>query len=187
MRGGEAATRGVGAGAISPVIASAAKQSIAASGEVDCFASLAMTWILLHDLAAHCARGVLDNFHAPYSEGAGKTGCTLHPRSRVRLRTENAHASRALVLSTFRVHRIPPHVRDDRDPPLYRLSGIFFRKGLDRFLLICPTGKLMEGFAVLPYYGPHISGFCRPLGLLANDPAAQPADAVLASSIAPVI
>ena len=31
----------------------------------------------------------------------------------------------------------------------------------------------MEGFAVLPYYGPHISGFCRPLGLLANDPAAQ--------------
>ena len=116
-------------------------------------------------------------FTPPYSEGAGKTGCTLHPRSRVRLRTENAHASRALVLSTFRVHRIPPHVRDDRDPPLYRSSGIFFRKGLDRFLLICPTGKLMEGFAVLPSHGPHISGFCRPLGLLANDLAAQPAEA----------
>src|SRR5207247_2984708 len=26
-------------------------------------------------------------------EGAGKTGCTLHPRSRVQLRTENAHTS----------------------------------------------------------------------------------------------
>ena len=27
------------------------------------------------------------------TEGAGKTGCTLHPRSRVQLRTENAHTS----------------------------------------------------------------------------------------------
>ena len=27
------------------------------------------------------------------NEGAGKTGCTLHPRSRVQLRTENAHTS----------------------------------------------------------------------------------------------
>jgi hypothetical protein len=27
------------------------------------------------------------------SEGAGKTGCALHPRSRVQLRTENAHTS----------------------------------------------------------------------------------------------
>ena len=27
------------------------------------------------------------------AEGAGKTGCTLHPRSRVQLRTENAHTS----------------------------------------------------------------------------------------------
>src|SRR5258705_9618158 len=26
-------------------------------------------------------------------EGAGKTGCALHPRSRVQLRTENAHTS----------------------------------------------------------------------------------------------
>jgi len=26
-------------------------------------------------------------------EGAGKTGCTLHPRSRVQLRTEDAHTS----------------------------------------------------------------------------------------------
>src|SRR5947207_9370089 len=110
------------------------------------------------------------------TEGAGKTGCTLHPRSRVQLRTENAHTSiqvqaehpglpcavalrltscsprrtallppsppRSLLLENLtpaprrqdhttspyacathvdcglRVHRIPPHVRDDREPPL---------------------------------------------------------------------
>ena len=108
-------------------------------------------------------------------EGAGKTGCTLHPRSRVQLRTKNAHtsiqvqaehpafpaqwlygllralpgellfclrrprklafanltpaprrpnhttspyASGAYVCCAFRVHRISPHVRDDREAPL---------------------------------------------------------------------
>ena len=57
-----------------------------------------------------------------------------------------------------RVHRIPPRVRDDREPPLwgrdgraYRVdfssgeSGIFFESGLDTDLptgrLICPTGQ----------------------------------------------
>src|SRR6266436_8792217 len=29
----------------------------------------------------------------PGHKGAGKTGCALHPRSRVQLRTENAHTS----------------------------------------------------------------------------------------------
>jgi hypothetical protein len=59
-----------------------------------------------------------------------------------------------LVSRDISVHRIPPHVRDDREPPLLSgetgelvalicpsgLSGIFFVRGLDRFLLICPTG-----------------------------------------------
>jgi len=33
------------------------------------------------------------NFPPSLSEGAGKTGCTLHPRSRVHLHTKNAHTS----------------------------------------------------------------------------------------------
>ena len=126
-----------------------------------------------HSRGAICVRGL------PASpseiEGAGKTGCTLHPRSRVhcaqRTRTRayrfsgntpafpaqwlygllralpgerlfchrrrsgmNLHdltpaprrqdhttspyASCALVCHAIRVHRIPPHVRDDHDPPL---------------------------------------------------------------------
>ena len=56
-----------------------------------------------------------------------------------------------------RVHRIPPRVRDDREPPLwgrdgrvYRSdfssggSGIFFASGLDTDLLICPAGSLQR-------------------------------------------
>jgi len=110
-------------------------------------------------------------------EGAGKTGCTPHPRSRVPMHLAKAHtsiqvrqehpglpcamalrltsrssrrtallppspalliaslapaprrpnhttspyASGAYVSRAIRVHRIPPHVRDDHDPPL--LSG----------------------------------------------------------------
>src|ERR1700722_6848979 len=37
----------------------------------------------LRDLAAPFARGLLSNFLALQSEGAGKAGCALHPRSRV--------------------------------------------------------------------------------------------------------
>src|SRR6202011_1565162 len=56
----------------------------------------------------------------------------------------------------FSVHRIPPRVRDDREPPLsgtghreYSLIFIsekqkyFCKGGLDRFLLICPSGKFV--------------------------------------------
>ena len=39
----------------------------------------------LRDLAAHFARGLLPIFLALQTEGAGKTGCALHPRSRVQL------------------------------------------------------------------------------------------------------
>ena len=33
------------------------------------------------------------SFAPSKTEGAGKTGCALHPRSRVQLRTEDAHTS----------------------------------------------------------------------------------------------
>src|SRR6266545_868124 len=46
-----------------------------------------MTWIWLRDLATLIARGLLDNFPPSLSEGAGKTGCTLHPRSHVPMHT----------------------------------------------------------------------------------------------------
>jgi hypothetical protein len=124
-------------------------------------------------------------------EGAGKTGCTLHPRSRVQTAQKNAHehtgsaetlrpsprngfttyialslatglschhhrrdTSRQLDASVGAsgphdfavrvgavrqerrcVHRIPPHVRDDREPPLS--SG----ETGEVIALICPTAK----------------------------------------------
>src|SRR4029077_17040739 len=49
-----------------------------------------------HDFAfsRRGAPGVIQLRHPPSKiEGAGKTGCALHPRSRVQLRTENAHTS----------------------------------------------------------------------------------------------
>jgi len=68
--------------------------------------------------------------------------------------TTSPSASGALVNSAVSVHRIPPHVRDDRETPLWgdgtagdmkvicaRVEEeIFLQKGLDRFLLICPSG-----------------------------------------------
>src|SRR6266705_5093247 len=70
---------------ISAVIASAAKQSILSlCGEMDCFASLAMTllwfWIRLHPRDAMRPRRC---FYLPPKEGVGNAGCPLHPRSRV--------------------------------------------------------------------------------------------------------
>jgi hypothetical protein len=43
----------------------------------------------------------------------------LTPASRRQDHTTSPSASGALVRSTLRVHRIPPHVRDDRETPLY--------------------------------------------------------------------
>src|SRR6478672_6813158 len=37
----------------------------------------------VRDLATHCARGLLFVYPPQKTEGAGKTGCALHPRSRV--------------------------------------------------------------------------------------------------------
>ena len=42
----------------------------------------------------------------------------LTPAPRRQDHTTSPYASGAFVLCAFRVHRIPPHVRDDRDPPL---------------------------------------------------------------------
>src|SRR5882757_6905709 len=42
----------------------------------------------------------------------------LTPASRRQDHTTSPSASGALVRSTLRVHRIPPRVRDDREPPL---------------------------------------------------------------------
>jgi hypothetical protein len=148
-------------------------------------------------------------------EGAGKTGCTLHPRSHVQdaqsKRTRAYRFSgntpafpaqwfyglyRALLGDRLDCHRRPrealasheldasigasgphdfavrvapfvlraparpphpaPYVRDDRDTPLLWArdgragsadlpdgeSGIFFAAGLDRILVICPTGQI---------------------------------------------
>jgi hypothetical protein len=47
----------------------------------------------LHDLAAHSARALPLSFAPQRTKGAGKTGCALHPRSRVQLRKKNAHTS----------------------------------------------------------------------------------------------
>ena len=49
-------------------------------------------WTRLRDLAAHFARALASTFRA--QEGAGKAGCTLHPRSRARcLRIKEMHTS----------------------------------------------------------------------------------------------
>jgi hypothetical protein len=58
------------------------------------------------------------------------------------------------VKSAFASTASTPDVRDDRETPLFRVgqpthaddlrakeSGKFLRKGLDRFLLICPSGN----------------------------------------------
>jgi hypothetical protein len=47
--------------------------------------------------------------------------------------TTSPSVSAALVRRSLRVHRIPPHVRDDRDPPL--ASG----ETGELIALICPT------------------------------------------------
>jgi hypothetical protein len=70
--------------------------------------------------------------------------------------TTSPSASTALVRRSLRVHRIPPRVRDDRDPPLSsgetgragsvdlpdRLSEIFFAARLDGILGDLPVGLI---------------------------------------------
>ena len=142
--------------------------------------------------AARMASGLCVACRPRRDEGAGKTECTLHPRSRVQLRTEDAHTSiqvqaehpglpcamalrltscsprrtallppslrriiprslmpaprhqdhttspyalGAYVVRAISVHRISPHVRDDREPPLLSGETGGFKS------LICPRMK----------------------------------------------
>jgi hypothetical protein len=77
------------------VIASEAKQSIALHQErMDCFvASASRNDVDRHEFAfpRRNAPELCIEFLALKSEGAGKAGCTLHPRSRVQMGKENAH------------------------------------------------------------------------------------------------
>src|ERR1700754_995875 len=66
----------------------------AASGEVDCFASLAMTWkhtCLFPRL--DCCPSLSNPLSLLRTEGAGNAGCALHPRSRVPKNAHLAHTS----------------------------------------------------------------------------------------------
>jgi hypothetical protein len=65
--------------------------------------------------------------------GRSLASTDLTPAPRRQNHTTSPYASRALVFCAFRVHRIPPHVRDDRDPPL------ICRETRDVMPLICPT------------------------------------------------
>ena len=47
----------------------------------------------IYDLAAHCVRGLPETSCPLETEGAGKTGCLLHPRSRVRFAQTKLHTS----------------------------------------------------------------------------------------------
>jgi hypothetical protein len=47
----------------------------------------------LRDLAARNARAMLESCPSEKQEGAGKTGCTLHPRSRAHMATRKSHTS----------------------------------------------------------------------------------------------
>src|SRR5437879_9361554 len=72
----------------------ATKQSILLlRSAMDCFASLAMTV----DMPSHSRGAMRPEFcwkPCPRNtEGAGKTGCALHPRSRVRLHKAKLHTS----------------------------------------------------------------------------------------------
>jgi hypothetical protein len=49
--------------------------------------------IRLRVLAARCARGLPEIFLSLQTEGAGNTGCALHPRSRVQKCTKQTHTS----------------------------------------------------------------------------------------------
>ena len=59
----------------------------------------------------------------------------LTPAPRRQDHTTSPYASCALVFCAIRVHRIPPRVRDDREPPLVtgETRGII--------AMICPTGR----------------------------------------------
>jgi hypothetical protein len=79
----------------------------------------------------------------------------LTPASGRQNHTTSPYAAAPFVKRTARVHRIPPHVRDDRERPSegrdgrgYRVdlgqarSGIFLQMGLDRHVAGQPVGQI---------------------------------------------
>src|ERR1700730_12500363 len=82
----------------------------------------------------------------------------LIPASRLQDHTTSPSAHAPVVCSAFRVHRIPPRVRDDRaSAPLsgrdgegdrlirvFGKSEYFFKRGWTRFSRNCLTGKSVE-------------------------------------------
>jgi hypothetical protein len=74
----------------------------------------------------------------------------LTPASGRQDHTSSPSASNALVESIIRVHRIPPRVRDDREPPLqWDETGRICRDDLpDGLSEICPSGYFV---AAEPY------------------------------------
>jgi hypothetical protein len=83
----------------------------------------------------------------------------LTPASGRQDHTVSPSALATLVSRSFRVHRIPPRVRDDRDPPLssgetrvvkslicrLREAEYFWREGWTGFWVICPAGCFVAG------------------------------------------
>src|SRR3982751_421668 len=122
-----------------------------------------------HTGSAETLRPSPRNGFTAYSALSSVTGLFCHRRPREALASQELDTSvgvsgphdfavRARLRSSFasiRVHRIPPHVRDDREPPLSsgetaragsadlpdEESGIFFVRGLDRISVICPSGS----------------------------------------------
>jgi hypothetical protein len=60
---------------------------------VDCWSSSRASPQQSSVIARRCVGGNRWHSRPLETEGAGKTGCTLHPRSRAQLRTEDAHTS----------------------------------------------------------------------------------------------
>ena len=107
---------------------------------------------------------------------AGLDPQNLTPASGRQNHTTSPSASRAVRQRHIRVHRIPPHVRDDREPPL--LSGEtgevdsadlpdgvkrnIFRARAGQVLLICPSGELFNAshttLSVIPGRAKHEPG-----------------------------
>jgi hypothetical protein len=87
---------------------------------------------------------------------AEMASANLMPASGHQDHTTSPSASRAIRQRRISVHRIPPRVRDDREPPLQRngMAGVldliwvkreaeyFCEKGWTGQPLICPSGKL---------------------------------------------
>jgi hypothetical protein len=80
---------------------------------------------------AYSALSSVTGFLATVADGI--ISANLTPASGRQNHTISPSASRAVRQRRIRVHRIPPHVRDDREPPL--LSG----ETGELIALICPT------------------------------------------------